>query len=131
MAELQQCKTYVRQLQIIDLSESEILLAIEYYLRSSSQRTELGRRGFVNETSFDDYEQRLIHEWHYSKMQCSNANSNFTDTTKGKLLYSECMQKHIPLENMEVPFYFTPGSYHMLADSKKLGWHEHYLSLMP
>lgn len=128
--EFEQYRTYIKQLEIIDSTDGEKLRAVDNYLRSSCERTNWSERGLVHESSFDDFEDRLLREWFYCKKQTELNLSRRNDTTKGEYLYAECMKKDFPLENKQVPNYFTPGSYHFLSDAKKLGWHFDYLKLL-
>src|SRR5579859_6437138 len=62
-------RIYVRQLDLICVSEDRKLGAVSAYLRSSVNRSEWARRALVHEHSLDDFEQRLTDYWKNSRTQ--------------------------------------------------------------
>jgi hypothetical protein len=119
-------RTYVRQLEIIEADEEDIFVAVNDFMRASVDRTEWSRVGLINETSLDDFEAALITFWRNKKKQHALTNSELGHNIQGQLLYRECSTHRRSLEGLEVPDYFTPGSFHSLADILEVGWHPEY-----
>ena len=119
-------RTYVRQLEIIEADEEDIFVAVNDFMRASVDRTEWSRAGLINETSLDDFEEALIAFWRNKKKQHALINSELGHSVQGQLLYRECSMHRRSLEGLEVPDYFTPGSFHSLADILEVGWHPEY-----
>ena len=99
------------------------------YLRASTDRTQWSARGFVHETSFDEFERGLQRTWESCRAKTNIALRGHSDIERGQYLYAECSQHAGKLEGLEVPDHFTPGSFHALADTLSVGWHPDYRSM--
>ena len=122
----QRAQTYVRQLEVIGLSDEDMIQAINEYLRAVIDRTEWGRIGIVHSDSFDEFEDALLSFWRNKRRQNGLTHKSLSAAEQGQLLLSDCCLKAQTLQGLEVPSYFTPGSYHALADHLKVGWHPEY-----
>jgi hypothetical protein len=120
-------RTYVRQLQLIELPEEETIEAINDCLRASVTRTMWAEEGIVHERSLDDFSEGLIAYWKNRKRYNSLAHSNLSSIQHGQMLLCDCCMQTRKLQGLEVPSFFTPGSYHILADERDVGWHPDYL----
>lgn len=127
--EKEKLRTYVRQLQLIQLDETRILGSITDFLMSVSERVEWADRGLVQPDSFDELDASLREVW---SNHCLIADANFPDKPlpRGQSLYGHCMNHQVPLQGMTAPSYFLRGCFHRLADSKELGWHPQFDSLL-
>ncbi len=67
--EAEKVRTYVRQLEIVDLDDDAILQSINEYLRASVTRTKLAEQGIVHEDSFDEYQDALMAFWRNKRRQ--------------------------------------------------------------
>jgi hypothetical protein len=123
-------RTYVRQLELIDVQDEDTLEAINFYLRACIMRTNLSERGLVHEDSFEEYEEALLSFWRNKKRQNSLTNPDHSRVQTGQLLLSDCCLHQQTLQGLEVPSFFTPGSFHALADEKNIGWHPEYKILL-
>jgi hypothetical protein len=119
-------RTYVRQLEIIRLDDETTLHSINEYLRASVTRTRLAEEGIVHGDSFTDYEEALTTFWRNKKRQNALTHTQRTPEDMGQLLLSDCCLHQQKLQGLEMPAYFTPGSYHALADAETIGWHPEY-----
>lgn len=123
-------RCYVRQLRIIDLEHVDVLEAVNDYLRSSVDRTEWARRGFITETSLDAFEHELEITWRNKKLKVTLGHSTATPEQIGQLLYAECMDHSLALDGLPTPPAFLRGSLHSIADDCKIGWHPNYAMLL-
>ncbi len=122
-------RTYVRQLDLIELEEEASLEAINNYLRATVMRTKLGEEGIVHDDSFVDFEEALISFWRNKRRQNNLSHPAHTHIEKGQLLFSDCSLHRQRLQGLELPDYFTPGSYQSLADELQIGWHPNYYTI--
>lgn len=120
-------RTYVRQLDIIEVDDELKIKAVTDFLRSSVDRTQWSIRGLVNESSFDEFADILIRTWNSYKTKISISLTGSADIQKGQYLYAECSEQQFKLQSLEVPPHFTPGSFHTLADEEVIGWHPKYI----
>ncbi len=122
-------RTYVRQLELIDLGETHILGSITDFLMSASERVEWAARGLVHPNSFDDLDISLREVWSNHSLV---AEASFADKPipRGRSLLGQCMNHQVPVQGMTAPSYFLRGCFHRLADSKELGWHPDFQSLL-
>jgi hypothetical protein len=102
------------------------LHSINEYLRASVTRTRLAEEGIVHGDSFTDYEEALTTFWRNKKRQNALTHTQRTPEDMGQLLLSDCCLHQQKLQGLEMPAYFTPGSYHALADAETIGWHPEY-----
>lgn len=124
--EAEKVRTYVRQLEIVDLDDDAILQSINEYLRASVTRTKLAEQGIVHEDSFIEYQDALVGFWRNKKRQNALTHTQHKPEGLGQLLFSDCCLHKEKLQGLEMPAYFTPGSFHTLADEETIGWHPDY-----
>jgi hypothetical protein len=55
---------------------------------------------------------------------------SLTGVERGQLLLADCGMHQQKLQGLEVPAFFTPGSFHALAEEKTVGWHPEYETLL-
>jgi hypothetical protein len=128
--EADKLRTYVRQLELIDSSDDDKIRAIIDFLKAAIDRTQWSIKGYVDESSFKEFEEGLQRVWQNLKTKVDIALKGRNDVELGKALYAECSIHHATLEGLETPNHFTPGSFHALADKAILGWHPYYLSIL-
>lgn len=116
-------RTYVRQLELIDATFEEKLSAATDFLRSSADRTFWGKKGWVLDASFDEFEDALTRQWDLKRKTRLLEDAGRGRETTGKLIYVDCCGCQQSIEGLEVPPHFVPGSLHALADCLDIGWH--------
>jgi hypothetical protein len=126
----EQVRTYVRQLELIEYSEEDVIEAINNFLRASAERAAWSRAGIVHDNSFDDYEESLIAYWKNKRAAHRVIHKSLTGVERGQLLLADCGMHQQKLQGLEVPAFFTPGSFHALAEEKTVGWHPEYETLL-
>lgn len=119
-------RTYVQQLELIESSDEDTIQAINDYLRAATERTVWSKAGIIHDDSLDEYEEALLTFWRNKKRQNTLTQQTLTPVQHGQLLYTDCCMCNQKLQGLEVPSYFTPGSYHALADDQIVGWHPEY-----
>jgi len=119
-------KTYVRQLEIIDCNYDGKIRAVTDFLKASVDRTRWGEKGWVLDSTFDEFEDGLVRTWTNRKRKIDIGLPHMDDIEKGQYLYADCSDHKAKLEGLEVPNHFTPGSFHALSDEEVVGWHPDY-----
>ena len=119
-------RTFVQQLDLIDMTYEEKLEGISDYLRACYDRAAWSKRGDVHESSFDDLDTSLKRTWANVKRRTEVQLRTAPETDQGRALYSDCMEHKASVQGMEPPDHFVPGCFHRLADEKEVGWHPRY-----
>lgn len=119
-------RVYVRQLMLIDVEDRELIHAVNDFLRASADRTSWSEQGDVLEPSFKDFADKLQRHWASRKRLAEVELSGRSELDIGRVIHAKCMDLEIQLQGMDVPSYFTPGSYHALAEEQQVGWHPRF-----
>lgn len=126
----EQIRTYVRQLALIEYADEDVIEAINCYLRASAERTAWSKAGLVHEASFEEYEESLVKYWRNRTTVHEITSKQYPSPQRGQLLLADCTVHQQTLQGLEVPSFFTPGSYHALAEDQTVGWHPEYTALL-
>lgn len=119
-------KTYLRQLQIIDLEYDDQLTAINDYLKACSNRTIWAVNGDINEEILQQYYNDLERRWKIKKNIIEMDKQEWDEAKRGRYLYNKCQDEDVNIGVMVTPRSFMNGCYHELADQQQIGWHPEY-----
>lgn len=125
--ELQQQRTYITQLEIIDCDYTEKIEAINDFIRASIDRTIWADNGDISFLSMQSYEETLKRSWNLERKMIMIEKKNELPEEQGKLIYYKCQRNQIEMPSVSVPEFFQNGCYHLLADGLEVGWHPQYL----
>lgn len=125
--ELQQQRTYITQLEIIDCDYTEKIEAINDFIRASIDRTIWADNGDISFLSMQSYEETLKRSWNLERKMIMIEKKNELPEEQGKLIYYKCQRNQIEMPSVSVPDFFQNGCYHLLADGLEVGWHPQYL----
>lgn len=125
-----QVGVYIRQMHIVGLSNEYLIDAVEEYLRAAADRAHWGMKGHVLEDSFAEYQTELTKNWRRQRDSATIEHNGKPEETVGQALFLKCMNVRLPLQRMQVPDYFTPGTFHALADICTVGWHPRFMELL-
>lgn len=121
---------FYEQLKIICLGSNRMKMAIRDYYRAFQQRANWVREELLYTNELDKYEKKLIDEWEHSfyAMQddLSDYGNQATEEIKvstAKKLYREIEEKDIRIRERCGDAFVMRGSYHILANQLKVGWH--------
>lgn len=126
-------RVFVQQLKIIAANNDRIRFAITDYFRAFSQRSRWLRDDLVRAGELELYEGRLIEELerHRATIQDEGppptSNAEKAEFGRRVLRWVE-KDAHIPIRERVVDPYVMRGSYHMLADRERLGWHPDFIT---
>ena len=133
-------RNFVQQLELIAVSEPRILSAQEDHYKAFEQRSSWVRQHLLGMSDVEKFETRLSDEWQRRFGIMLEGVVNGHDERElvrtGQLLYEwvELTAPSDPCLFVRPEFrskYMTRGSYHMLADKVRVGWHPDYEKRLP
>lgn len=120
-------KIFFEQLKLICVNNHRIQIALRDYYCAFKQRANWVRNDLLYVNELEEYEQRLIDEWEhaFASMEddldkCAEENEKIR---KGRSLFSNIENKDIRIRPKCQDAFVMRGSYHMLANQLKVGWH--------
>jgi hypothetical protein len=128
-------KLFQTQLVVLSVSSNRLKLATKDYYRAFTQRTKWVNEELAYVDELDKYESRLFDEWEHCFAQMEDELGRISVATEankksmGINLLNKIEEKDIRIrEKVSEPFVMR-GSYHILADSLRVGWHTDYKTL--
>lgn len=122
---------FAKQLLLIGIGNRRILFAIKDYYRAFTQRSRWIREDLLLVGELERYENRLIEEWerHFERMR-EELGEEVAEEEKKRA--AQALYKWIESDasfpirpGCQEPF-ITRGSYQMLADDTRVGWHPEF-----
>lgn len=126
-------KTFVHQLRLVTISDKRIGFAVRDYFRAFTQRSRWTRDGLLLVGELERYERKLVEEWERSfERMTSELGPEAAENEKQKAaqeLYAWVESgADFPIRrDCNEPF-VTRGTYHILADGSRVGWHPDFLA---
>lgn len=126
-------KVFYEQLRLICLSNHHMQIALRDYYRAFRQRASWIRNGLLYIDELERYEWRLVDEWEHAfaiMEENLSLTSNTTEDEKareGRQLFSNIENKDIRIRPKCQEAFIMRGSYHILANQLKIGWHVDFL----
>ncbi len=125
-------RTFVKQLNIINLRDGRINYAIDDYHIAKHHRSKWLREEVLFIDELEKYDKKLTSEWGRKfELMKENLTEN-TDEQKlqaGRKLYEWSQDVSIPIRSREDNF-ISRGSFHELADKPTIGWHPDYSDII-
>ena len=123
---------FVKQLNLIMLTEPRIKKAITDYFKAYSQRSKWIREKLIFLKELEGYESTLIDEWeryfHKTKEKLYDSTGERELRTAGKEVFDWMdTQANFCIRKYCTEPYVMRGSYHMLADKLHVGWHPNFV----
>ncbi|WED55003.1 MULTISPECIES: ABC-three component system protein [Exiguobacterium] len=125
-------RIFVEQLKLIEISNRRIEKAISDYYKAFKQRSKWIRDDLIIIDELNSYEERLIDEWErkFEIMieDIGKEKSKDIFIKKGRALFNwmDGEAEFNIRKNCDEP-YVVRGSYHMLANKLKVGWHLEFI----
>ena len=122
-------KIFHEQLKLICLGNHRMQLALRDYYRAFRQRASWVRNDLLYVNELGQYEQRLIDEWEHAFAAMEETLSETNNATEGekakegRQLFSEIEKRDIRIRPKCQEAFIMRGSYHILANQLKIGWH--------
>jgi hypothetical protein len=120
-------RIFCEQLKLIAVKENRLKIAIRNYYRAFTQRNKWIKDELLYINELEDYERKLIEEWEnlFARMQ-DEVDENANEEVKqkaGLALFGSIEDKDIRIRPQCSEMFVMRGSYHMLANRLKIGWH--------
>ena len=127
-------KIFIEQLRLICLSDPRIKQAISDYHKAYEQRSKWIREELVMIDELEKYDNTLINEWsEYFNSMKEELDPNPDDQQYvecGRKLYNKIRDLNIKIRPKVIEQYVSRGSYHMLSNNYRVGWHIKFQSLL-
>jgi len=127
-----QNELFYEQLKLINVNTTKLKVALRDYYRAFKQRSNWVRNDLLYINELDKYESRLIDEWEHCYADMLDEISDYKNPNDdvhmrlGKMLLKEIEGKDIRIrERCSEPFVMR-GSYHILSNQLKVGWHSDF-----
>ncbi|MFE7299865.1 ABC-three component system protein [Streptomyces sp. NPDC057579] len=125
--------TFVRQLDLIDISKTRVGIAVRDYIRAFTQRSRWSDDNLLLPGEISKYERRLIEEWRdlFAEME-DDLGAAATEAEKlaaAKEIYRWATREARPRIRIgcDEPF-VSKGSFHILANDLQVGWHIDFMT---
>jgi len=121
-------RPFVAQLNIIWVNQNRVFHAIRNYYRAFEQRSRWMRENLLYVGELDRYEERLVEEWDLLFQQMRDdlgddaAEDEMTRAAQGLYKWVEA-GAHDPIRRGVTEPAIARGTYQMLADDLRVGWH--------
>ena len=122
-------KIFYKQLELIRLGNRRVQVALRDYFRAFHQRANWVRNDLLFINELETYEKRLIDEWEHCFAQMEDNLDEYgcadeEDKIKeGRTLFSAIENLDIRIRPKCQEAFVMRGSYHILANQLKVGWH--------
>ncbi|SDI63407.1 MULTISPECIES: ABC-three component system protein [Bradyrhizobium] len=126
---------FVRQLRTVGVGNNRIQYAKRDYYRAFTQRSQWTRQNLLFDGEVVRFEKTLVEEWQPRfAVMCDNLNGaaseDATVRQAGQELYHWVeADARFPFRTISAKF-LNVGSYHILANDLRLGWHRDYTTLL-
>jgi hypothetical protein len=122
-------RLFVEQLKLISLNSERVKMAISDYWRAFQQRSRWVRENLLLDTALEQYEERLVREWKEQFLIMREGLDEGSDhTAEGRAFFNRLVitGQHIPIRPSFPNPFVMRGSFHMLANALKVGWHPQF-----
>lgn len=123
-------KPFVEQLRLVALADTRIRYAVVDYYRAFEQRSRWLREDLLLVGDLEHYEKRIVEEWERA-FERIKQNHEIHDETKkavvGREVFDWAQEANIFIRPQCQQPYIHRGSFQILADKLKIGWHPEFL----
>jgi hypothetical protein len=126
-------RIFIQQLRLVTVGEPRIRRAINDYYRAFEQRSKWVREDLLDVGELEEYEEHLIDEWERlheaMKEDLPEEASEELLQREGKALFNLFdSHKEIHIRVRCTQPYVMRGSFHILANKLRIGWHAEFLT---
>lgn len=121
-------RQFVQQLRLIQIGNERIFHAIRNYFRAFEQRSRWLREDLLLVGELDRYEDKLLEEWNIYFLQMKDELGERSSDAE-KIKAAQALYKwvetgsHLPIRTGVTEPSIARGSYQILSDSQRVGWH--------
>jgi hypothetical protein len=123
-------RVFVQQLQLLAISSRPLELAIRDYKRAYMQRSRWTEDALVSSRELRRYEDRLVDEWEHVTAATWEALGDEDEhrARAGRTVYETIQFLDLWIRPSCQERFVSRGSYHMLANELKVGWHPDFVT---
>jgi hypothetical protein len=123
-------RVFVQQLQLLAIASRPLELAIRDYKRAYMQRAQWTEDALVSSREMRRYEERLLDEWeHISAAAWEGLGNEDEELLRvGREVYERIQFLDLWIRPSCQERFVGRGSYHMLANELKVGWHPDFVA---
>lgn len=122
-------RTFVRQMGLVNVPEEELKATVHDYYRAYEQRSRWARENLLLDGEADRYDRGLHDAWDRRFLACTADLSEDYDERikeeKGRQVFRWSREYLKPFRNRD-ELWLSSGSFQMLADEVRIGWHPDY-----
>jgi|694.fasta_scaffold121947_1 hypothetical protein len=122
---------FVQQVRLTGIGKQRILFAIRDYYRAFQQRSRWVREDLILIGDLDKYERHLREEWEFQFARIADEiGDDATEQIKKEVaqkIYAWMEDSEYPIRPQVRERSITRGSFHILADGLKVGWHPEFM----
>lgn len=122
---------FVQQVKLTGIGKQRILFAIRDYYRAFQQRSRWIREDLILIGDLDKYERRLREEWEFQFARIADEiGDDATEQMKREVaqkIYTWMEDSEYPIRPQVRERCITRGSFHILANGLKVGWHPEFM----
>lgn len=122
--------TFIRQLNLIRVTEDERVRAVSDFLRSSADKSSWAEAGLIFKEDLKEWDSELVRRHGLVRGEVSDVHGQKEPYVQGRITYRQCARLDPPLDGRAVPGHFVHGSPNSLAERRKIGWHPDYEKLL-
>lgn len=127
--------TYLRQMDLLEATDEELYDAVRKYHRARSARDEWINDTLIAREQLGHFDQDLQDQWknvHRSKSRplAKKRKGDESLVDAGWQIHDKCMEYRAPVGNYQAQTYLANGTYHILADEPRVGWHPRFRELL-
>lgn len=125
-------KIFYEQLKLISIGSRRMQMALRDYYRAFRQRANWIRNDLLYINELGKYEERLIDEWEHAFASMEDElmeDAGVTEDEKireGRKLFTDIEKKDIRIRPKCQEAFVMRGSYHILANQLRVGWHKDF-----
>lgn len=124
-------KPFVEQLRLVALADTRIRYAVVDFYRAFEQRSRWLREDLLLIGDLENYEKRLVEEWERA-FERIKQNHEFTEepnkAAAGREVFDWAQDANVFIRPQCQQPYIHRGSFQILADKLKIGWHPEFLA---
>jgi hypothetical protein len=126
-------RVFCKQLRLISVGQPRMTICIGDFFRASAQRSRWVQDELLCINELERYEGRLVDEWRHQFGRMQDELDQADEQTKknaGRKLLGTIEDKDIRIRQNCIDSFVMRGSYHILSNKLKVGWHPDYESRM-
>jgi hypothetical protein len=124
-------RVFIQQLHLFNAPKKMIEQAIIYYYRAYEQRIKWSVDGLLQPGELSKFDRKLHEKWKDQQAFLEIMEDIATEEGKRRFsaqLYQHCLHNGVvPIRRDFIESYIAKGSYQILSDQLKIGWHPDYL----